>query len=42
MGVGVGIDTFHHALQGGAGADLDELIGAVFEHVLHGVGPTDG
>ena len=40
MGIGVGVDTLYHALQGSARAYLDELAGAVDKHILNGGGPT--
>ena len=42
MGVGLGVDALHHALQGGAGAYFDKLGGTVGHHVLHGGSPADG
>ena len=42
VGIGLRVNAFDHALEGGAGAYLDELGGAVGKHVLHGGGPADG
>ena len=40
MGIGFGVDSFHHALQGGSGPHLDKFGGAILEHILYCGGPT--